>query len=212
MPDEEQLTEAQLKVLSDIVKLPQPDQQRELQRFLKTLKPEQIAWLKKQQGGGGGGCIFCGIAQGKVQSKKIFENNHVIAVLDIRPAAKGHVLVIPKRHVEVSWELNDGESQCMMVVSNNISKELTEEFSAEGVNVFLAIGEIAGQRVPHVVMHVIPRMKEDTIALGWDSIEISDKELNEIQNKLIGKIILEKPIVKEKIEEIEEVSEEERIP
>ena len=100
------LSEEQIKKLNEISKLPMEKQQGELNQFLKTLNPEQIEFLKKQQFQQEE-CPFCLIAEGKIESYKVYEDKEVIAVLDIKPANEGHVLVMPKKHAQFSTEIDD---------------------------------------------------------------------------------------------------------
>ena len=91
---ENPLTEEQIKQISEIAKLPRENQQSEWDKFARTLNEEQIKFLQEQQQATA--CLFCKIADGSVQSKKVYEDNEIIAVLDIKPANLGHTLVIPK--------------------------------------------------------------------------------------------------------------------
>ena len=70
-----------------------PEQAKQLQERLSKMSPEELKAYQKQQ------CIFCQIIEGKVQSKKIFEDEHSIAILDINPANPGHTLLLPKEHL-----------------------------------------------------------------------------------------------------------------
>src|SRR3989344_8066299 len=91
----EQLDESQVQKLNEIAKLPKEVQQKELQNFLSTLSEEQIKFLQSQQKQQ---CLFCSIIEWSIPHYRIYEDNSFIAILDINPASKGHVLIISKKH------------------------------------------------------------------------------------------------------------------
>ncbi len=205
------LTEEQIKRINEISRLPPETQNEELQEFLKTLSPEQIEFLKSQQQQG---CLFCKIAEGAIQSRKIYEDANFIAILDINPANKGHVLLFPKEHYESLLELPDNLN--LLDIAKKLSIIITKSVNAEGINLFIANGTIAGQKVPHLVIHLIPRFKDDKINFAWNPKKITDEELAQLEVLLREEAsnIFFKREEKEVVEKIEpeEDFEEERIP
>jgi len=199
------LTPEQVKKINEISKLPKEKQQEELGRFLKTLNKEQIDFLQKQQQGNE--CPFCLIASGEIESYKVYENNDVVAVLDIKPANEGHVLVIPKNHVQFSTEMDDVGG--LFNVANKIAKRIFEVFGKD-TNIFVANGVNAGQRAGHLIVHVIPRDKDDGVELEWEGKNVEKKTLDELKGKLFFEDEKEKPMIK-MIDE-EEYEEGVRIP
>jgi len=200
---ENPLSEEQVKKLNGISKLPQEKQQGELQKFLKTLTPEQIEYLKGQQGTGE--CPFCMIIEGKIESYKVYEDSECMAVLDIKPANEGHVLVMPKKHVQFSTELE--QVGHLFTIANNFAK-LIFAVMKKDTNIFVANGAAAGQRVGHFIVHVIPREEGDGVKFGWEGKTVEKKRLEDLQELLR---VEEKPAAK--IHELEEDYEEEiRIP
>lgn len=200
---ENPLTEEQIKKLNEIAKLPRDKQQSELQSFLKTLSKEQYEYLLKQQQGGNGegsSCPFCSIGQGKIPAKVIYEDNEMMAFLDINPANKGHTLIIPKEHFEVSTQMPDKLAERMFLLANKISKKLYDTLEAAGTNIYLANGAMAGQNAPHVLLHVIPRYKDDGLSLTWQGKKADEKELEKIRNDLKG-ITMEDKVVKQEVPE-----------
>lgn len=146
---------------------------------LRQLSPEQIAELQKQQ------CIFCHIISGKVASKKVYENNVVMAVLDINPANPGHVLLLPKEHYAVMPQMPDETIQKLAVAAKKISHAMLRAFKAEGTNIFLANGVAAGQKAQHCMMHIIPRKEADGItAFSIPKKELDEKEAEELKATL----------------------------
>lgn len=103
------------------------------------------------------GCIFCNLPQ----SEKIAESDLCFAMFDGFPVSKGHVLIIPKRHVADYFDLTDEEIMAMQHMMKEIKERLDEEFSPDGYNVGVNVNEAAGQTVFHVHMHLIPRYRGD---------------------------------------------------
>jgi len=201
MAGEIPFSEEQIQQLNEIAKLPVEQQKIELQKFIKTLNKEQIEFLKKQQTAATQ-CTFCSIAEGKVESKKIYEDNIVIAVLDINPANKGHILVFPKKHVQVLGQLNDEEVMHLFNIVNKVSVSIYENLKAEGTNIFVANGVAAGQNMPHVIVHVIPRYQGDEVVFEWKGKKMSEKDLDDVMNVLSNKIKVEEKIEKKEVKEI----------
>jgi histidine triad (HIT) family protein len=184
------LTDDQIEELNEIIQLPREEQAKKLPEFLKTLNKEQMEFIKKHQTQQ---CLFCGIVLGNISSYKVYEDNDFLAVLDINPANLGHVLIIPKIHVKNSYEVNSK----IFEIANLIAKKMKEKLDADS-NIFIANGENAGQKLDHIIVHVIPRYKDDNINLMWNSRKVAEAKLNEIL--LILKIKEEKKeIKKEKI-------------
>ena len=195
MANDNPLSEEQIKTLNEIAALPPEQQKEKLPAFLKTLSPEQMEFLKKQQGQGG--CPFCSIVEGKLQSKTIYEDDKLLAVLDIRPATAGHVLVLPKKHYSVLGQMNETETGQLFAVVNKIASLLFEILHAEGTNILVASGPAAGQTVDHVIVHVIPRFKDDGLQLAWEGKDVGEEKLNKILEQLKGQVKGEEKVVKE---------------
>ncbi len=113
-------------------------------------------------------CAFCKIVSGEFESSKIYEDEFLFAFMDIQPVNKGHILIIPKKHVELIADLDDETSAKMFVIAGKINKALRKsELRLEGLNYFLADGESAGQEVFHTHLHLIPRFKGDGFGLKF---------------------------------------------
>lgn len=174
------LSEEQIQKLNEISQLRGAEQQQELQRFLQTLNPEQVEFLKNQQNSGGQ-CAFCLIAEGKVPCHKVYEDNNLIGVLDINPATKGHVILFPKKHCGNLGEIKDVKE--LFSVANKISEALLK-VGAEGTNIFAANGEKAGQMCSHFLIHIIPRYSNDGVRFGWEHKKFDDDEMKDISEKI----------------------------
>lgn len=114
-------------------------------------------------------CIFCKIIAGEIPSYCVYEDDDFRAILDVNPSAKGHVIILPKKHAANIFELPDEYAAKVMVVAKKIAKALKETYHCDGVNILQNNGEAAGQTVFHLHVHVIPRFNgdTDTINIGW---------------------------------------------
>jgi histidine triad (HIT) family protein len=133
-------------------------------------------------------CIFCKIVKREVPSHKVWEDDDLLAFLDIQPINKGHVLIIPKQHSALISGVEDEVLGKMMTLAKKIDKALREsDIKAEDVNLHLADGKIAGQEVPHVHFHVIPRFKDDgfgfNFPMGYKN-KPTQEELEEVSKKI----------------------------
>ncbi|MEW6063283.1 MAG: HIT family protein [Nanoarchaeota archaeon] len=154
------------------------EQAEQLKKELAKLSPEQLAELKKQQ------CPFCLIATNQIKTKKIYEDNKITVVLDINPATKGHAIIFTRKHYQYLFSIPDNEFSHLMLITNKLSSTLMKLLNAPATNIFIANGELAGQRVDHIVVHLIPRYKDDGINLSWESKKISESELEAIQRTI----------------------------
>ena len=110
-------------------------------------------------------CIFCHIASGKSPSHKIFEDEKVICVLDVKPAVLGHAILIPKEHYAVLPQIPDEIVTHLFLMAKKISQVMLRGLHVRGTTLFLANGAVAGQRAPHLLIHLIPREKNDGLSL-----------------------------------------------
>lgn len=112
-------------------------------------------------------CIFCRIIAGELPSTKVYEDADVVAFLDIGPVIKGHTLVVPKTHVDPVTQVPPALLARIMTVVQKIAKAQMNGLKADGVNILQANGAAAGQVVPHVHFHVVPRFKTDGHHWNW---------------------------------------------
>ena len=129
-------------------------------------------------------CIFCKIIKGEISSKKIFEDDLCLAILDIAPATNGHILLMPKEHYMLMPMVPDEILGHLGIISKMLSDLLKEVMQAKDVTIFMANGAAAGQQSQHFMMHVIPRYDADQINFNLDSGKISDSELEEVALKI----------------------------
>lgn len=104
-------------------------------------------------------CVFCRIVAGELPAEKVYEDADVVAFMDINPVAKGHTLVVPKAHSDPITETPDAVLAKVIAVVRKVARAEFQALRAEGVSVAQANGRAAGQEVPHLHFHVIPRFE-----------------------------------------------------
>lgn len=113
-------------------------------------------------------CVFCDIIDGKIPSEKIYEDDYCLAILDISQLTWGHTLVMPKRHIENILEADDATLEHLILVTRELSRKITANVGAKGCNIFVNTGEAAGQSVPHLHFHIVPRYgPEDAVTTSF---------------------------------------------
>lgn len=132
-------------------------------------------------------CIFCKIINGDIPSAKIYEDEDVLAILDISQATKGHTLVLPKKHFANLLEIEDYEYLKVMNKVKDLAKAITKAFNAKGCNILNNCGEAAGQTVMHFHVHIIPRYDNNDIKIEFTDNN-SKFDLNEIKNTIINNL------------------------
>ena len=165
------------------------EQVKALQEKLKNMSPEELKEFQKKQ------CIFCQIISGNVQSRKIYEDEHVLAVLDINPANPGHILVMPRDHYSIMPQIPEEEVEHIFLVAKMLSNASLRALEVQGSNIIVANGVAAGQRAQHFMAHLIPRKENDNLNFELPQKNIPEKELESIQGMLsesLGKKIREK--------------------
>lgn len=129
-------------------------------------------------------CVFCKIIKGEIPSAKLYEDNIILAFLDIMPANKGHTLVIPKKHYETLLDIPANELEKVSAELHKITKAVVKATNAEGFNVFMNNKKVAGQIVPHAHFHIVPRFSNDGLEFKWPSKKYNDGEINELKEKI----------------------------
>ena len=118
--------------------------------------------------------LFCKIVAGEIPAIKVFENDQVLAFMDIGPIVKGHVLVIPKTHHNPLSQIPDEVLAQVIAAVRRVAQAQQDGLGADGVNVHQSNGAAAGQVVPHLHFHVIPRFKHDGHHWNWTAHPYAD--------------------------------------
>jgi len=129
-------------------------------------------------------CIFCGIASGSIPSKKIYEDDKVVAVLDIYPANPAHLLILTKNHYAIFNQLPKEEVEHLAAICKRISELFFRVLRPEGINFFIANGPAAGQKAPHMILHAIPRFSGDGLHFDIPVNPQDEKELDAFYERL----------------------------
>lgn len=106
-------------------------------------------------------CIFCKIIEGEIEAKVLYEDDQAMVLLDAFPLVEGHTLVIPKAHHEHLQDLPADVAQSWFQAVHQTVEKLQDAMGAQGMTVGLNNGKVAGQVVPHVHMHLLPRFESD---------------------------------------------------
>jgi histidine triad (HIT) family protein len=112
-------------------------------------------------------CLFCKIAAGEIPATRVREDERTIAFMDINPATRGHLLVIPREHAADLLEIGAGDLSACIAAAQELAARVKEKLGAEGVNLLNSCGREAWQTVLHFHVHVIPRYAGDPLRLPW---------------------------------------------
>ena len=114
-----------------------------------------------------GDCLFCKILAGEIPATIVGEDERTVAIMDINPATRGHVLVIPRRHAADLLEIEIDDLAACAAAAQRLALLMTERLDADGVNLVNSCGREAWQTVFHFHLHVIPRYAGDPLRLPW---------------------------------------------
>ena len=129
-------------------------------------------------------CVFCEIIKGNIPSRKVYEDDDILAILDIAQTTYGHTLVMPKKHIKDINEADPETLQKLILKVQELSTLICNNLKASGHNILVNTSEVSGQTVHHLHFHIIPRYSLD------DSIKIEFSEnkfdLDEVLTKIKG--------------------------
>lgn len=131
-------------------------------------------------------CIFCKLANGDISTNALYEDDLVKVIFDASPAADGHVLIIPKNHYDNIYDLDEDIASHIFKVAVKISNAYRKALEFDGLNIVQNNGEAAGQTVFHFHMHIIPRIKGDSVKVGWVPGEAKQDTVDSIIEKVKG--------------------------
>ena len=131
-------------------------------------------------------CIFCKIVGGDIPSTRVIEDDDKLAFLDINPVRPGHTLLIPKTHYERITDMPAEEAGRLLSALPGLASAVANAADADGVNIFQANGACAGQVVPHVHFHIIPRHRDDGYSFNWQAGAYAEGETETWGKKIAG--------------------------
>lgn len=132
-------------------------------------------------------CIFCAIADGEIPSFKVYEDDLVLAYLDINPFAKGHTLVIPKAHSEGLLDTDDETLAAVITRVKKIAAHIKAKLGADGFNILQNNGEAAGQTVKHLHFHIVPRFGNEVGEIAFANTKGDFAELEKLAKEVAVK-------------------------
>ncbi|PKL72030.1 HIT family protein [Candidatus Kuenenbacteria bacterium HGW-Kuenenbacteria-1] len=128
-------------------------------------------------------CVFCKIIKKEIPYYGIYEDESVLAFLDIAPVNYGHTIVVPKKHYANFEEISDEELCKVIKVVKKIGKAIIKGLKIRGYNIFVNNNPVAGQVISHMHFHVVPRTEEDGLQL-WAQGKYEEGEAEKVMKKI----------------------------
>lgn len=128
-------------------------------------------------------CLFCKIIAGQVPCDKVYEDDDTLAFLDINPVSPGHTLVVPKQHFANMEDIDDDTLAKVITVVKMVGGSIKSGLGVDGYNVTENNDPVAGQVIPHIHFHVIPRSEGDGLR-PWPGNPYQGEEAEEILSKI----------------------------
>lgn len=119
-------------------------------------------------------CVFCRIVGGDAECHELYRDAATLAFMDIHPANEGHCLVIPRAHFATVFEMPPDVFAKVGATAARIARAVNEALEPGGLSLVQANGALAGQTVPHVHVHVLPRRAGDDLPMNWDRMRGAD--------------------------------------
>lgn len=136
-------------------------------------------------------CIFCAIVAGEIPSRTVYEDDDVVAFLDANPLAPGHTVIIPTDHHQHLSDLPDELATHIYDVVHDLVPDVEGAVDAPASNVGINNGEAAGQEIPHVHFHIVPRFEGDGghpfHAIMQSPADLSDDEMDDIAERIVDR-------------------------
>jgi histidine triad (HIT) family protein len=112
-------------------------------------------------------CLFCKIVAGEVPSTRVDEDERTVAFMDLNPATRGHLLVVPRDHSTDLHDIGAEDLAACLRMAQRLAGRIRDRLGADGVNLLNSCGQVAWQTVFHFHVHVIPRYANDPLRLPW---------------------------------------------
>ena len=129
------------------------------------------------------GCVFCRIVSGEIPCMKVYEDERTLAFMDVAGDVDGHMLIIPKAHCTSVLDCDARSLAAVMQTVARVSRHLTQRCGYDGVNLLNASGESAGQSVPHLHIHIIPRRRGDGID-AWPAFAGAGQDIRAVYEQV----------------------------
>jgi len=134
-----------------------------------------------------GECVFCQILSGELAADYVYEDDRTVAFMDINPATRGHLLVVPRTHVSDVVSADEEDWLAMAATARRMAGWVTETFKAGGVDLLQASsdGTVGNQTVFHLHLHVLPRYEDDQLGSWWLQETADPSEITEAARQLV---------------------------
>lgn len=129
-------------------------------------------------------CIFCAIVDGGIPAAKVYEDDQILAFMDINPANPGHLLVIPKRHYRNIFDIDVEMAGKIMRVGTRLASVVKTALNPDGLNLLQSSESAAFQTVFHFHLHLIPRWEDDSLVLPWQPQQGDINQIAEVADKI----------------------------
>jgi histidine triad (HIT) family protein len=130
--------------------------------------------------------VFCDIVAGVAPAHRLLEDRHTLAFLNLAPATTGHALVVPRRHAEGLWDLDEEEHAQVARTASRVARMLHAALAPAGMNLVHATGVAAWQSVFHFHVHVVPRYEGDRLQVMWQADPAPGEELDAVQERVLA--------------------------
>lgn len=203
--------EIRKNLIEQASKLP-AEQADELRKKIESMNEEELMGIVKSQS-----CLFCEIISGRVETFKIYESENIIAILDINPVSRGHMLIMPKKHFQFLSQMPNELIYEIFSFAKTISPIIIKAMNAQGITINIAQG--IEQNVPHIAVNIIPRYKDDKLNFLAERQKADKDELerirlsirNDIENAINAQIRTQKEGQKKEAKQTLEVNKTEKI-
>lgn len=112
-------------------------------------------------------CVFCRIIQGELDSAIIYEDEATLALMNLRQSNEGHVLFVPRNHIEQIYDLDEDTASSLASTICKVTRAVRRVYAPEGLSIWQSNGPAAFQEVPHVHWHVLPRYNDDGLLVVY---------------------------------------------
>jgi len=130
------------------------------------------------------GGVFCGIIEGEIQAHFVYEDDLVVAFMSRVQPNPYKVLVIPRAHVEMVYDLSDEQAGAILIATIRIARGVRDVSKCEGLNLVQSYGKVGQQDVFHFHLHIVPRFVGDSIVLDWDNTPAPPETLNQLAREI----------------------------
>ncbi len=180
----EQAKQIKKQLIEQLRKLPK-EQAMSLKEEIEGASPEELEeFIKTQTNAQNTKCVFCEIIAGKIPSIKVYDDQDILALMEIMPASKGHMLIIPKHHYQFIQEIPETLLNKIFYFVKTLSPIIIKILDAKALSIYIPQGQLAGQRIQHFVINMIPRYEADNLAFDWEHKKADEKELKELADKI----------------------------